>query len=227
MHYGTRLARLRLLPLLAVVLSLHLVGCRILTIEEDRLARERRSENFDAAAYVDAVWENGVVAYADDVAQPIGEVLAASRQDLEATGREFGRQAGLGSPWTFLVHGEGTVRSANDTSRAGSLTLELSGASPSEAVTLLTGPVVPGTSIRDALPSMQFNDFANQIAFAEVGNALTGRALEAVTPALDGLDVGARLRFLGAFSIASAGEAVTITPLRVEPVGSSTGGEAP
>ncbi len=186
-------------------------GCKIMTIEEDRQARARQSDQFEAGQYVAGLWGAKALPYLKLSARPLAEVLTASGEAKSAGGR----QAGEGSPWTFVVQGEGTVRSVDRSSRIGVVTMDVQTPAGPRSVSLRAGPVVPGTTIRDALPFISFNDFANQIAFAEVGNALTAQAGRATLPVLDTLKAGDTVKVLGVFSRASSEDPVVLTAVEV------------
>lgn len=198
-----------------------LLGWKVLTLEEDRLARQKQRDNFDAAAFVSRIWENDVLGYAAQTAQPLTDLLEVIDADLGNAGETYGRQAGEGSPWTFLASGKGRVVAVNTKSRIGSVQVQLEGDEDSRIVNLLVGPAIFGTTLRDALPSINFNDFANQIAFAETGNALTARALQNIEPALVSLKVGSSVEFLGAFSLYGKGDDITLTPLELQAMDSA------
>jgi predicted lipoprotein len=84
-------------------------------------------------------------------------------------------------------------------------------------IRLQTGPVVTGTAIRDALPAVNFDDFPDQIAFAEVGQQLNERAIAAVRRDLSRLRPGDRVTVVGVTNLASTDEVVVLTPLTIAP----------
>jgi len=63
-------------------------------------------------------------------------------------------------------------------------------------IAVLTGPVIRGTALRDALPFIQFSQFVNQLEFARVGNALNERAVKVAQAAQ--VKAGDTVRFTGA-----------------------------
>ncbi len=203
------------LALVLVALLPVLSACKVIPIAADRAARERQAGSFDAARYVDAVWDAQAAPYWDKQAKPLGQLSKSIALNLDAAGAADGRKAGDGSPWTFVTHGEGQVTAVKIQARAGAVTIEVGG----EPVDVLVGPVVSGSALRDSLPFVTFNDFSNQIAFAEVGGALTKRALRQARPAVEGLKPGDRVRFQGVFQLGKAGDPVVVTPVRLERVG--------
>ena len=83
-----------------------------------------------------------------------------------------------------LAKGEGRVKQADE----GRLVLD-------SGVTVLTGPVIRGTALRDALPFIQFSQFTNQLEYARVSNALNDRSVKAAQTTHAG--VGDAVRWVG------------------------------
>jgi predicted lipoprotein len=83
-------------------------------------------------------------------------------------------------------------------------------------VVLQIGPVIFGTTLRDSLPFVSFDQVVNQIQFAQVSRELNDRASAAARAGLDAsrLVAGARIGFAGAMSAASP-PTVTVMQLRL------------
>lgn len=190
-------------------------ACKVVPIAADRAARERQAGSFDAERYVEAIWGAQAAPYWIKQAKPLGQLSAQIDQNLDAAGEIDGRKAGDGSPWTFVTQGEGRVVDVKTQARAGAVTIDVGG----KPVEVLIGPVVSGSALRDSLPFVTFNDFSNQIAFAEVGRALTKRALRQARPVAERLKPGDRVRFQGVFQLGKAGDPVVVTPVRLERIG--------
>ncbi len=184
-------------------------GCKVVSVAEDQAMRERMAAGFDAARYVDGLWERQALPYWTGKKAAISDLLPEVRRDPDAAGEARGRRAGDGSPWVFVVEGEGVVR-AVEGGRRGRVIVAAPGVA--EPVAIQTGPVVSGSTLRDSLPFVQFNDFANQLVYADVANALTDKAMTQVGPAARGLGVGDRVRFAGVVAVASPSDSLVLTP---------------
>ena len=129
---------------------------------------------FDAAAYVESIWQSRVMPAA-------------------AQAGDFAVLVPCSSP--CMVKGQARVVRVDTSSRAGIAIVDVGGG---RTAALQIGPVIRGTALRDALPFIQFSQFVNQLQFARVGNALNDRAGKA----LAGLDAehlqGAEVAFSGA-----------------------------
>jgi predicted lipoprotein len=155
-----------------------------------------------------------VLPYFQTKATDLREVLDGIAADYNQTATRHGRRLGdVNGPVSYAVQGNGVVRSVNTESRAGSATVAVETASGTKEVTLQIGPVVRGSAIRDSLPFVSFQDFTNQIEFAQAGRALTDRAMAGVKPAAASLKPGERVRFAGAMTLTKADDPVIITPV--------------
>jgi len=185
-----------------------LAGCTVLPIKEARALRERQQGHFDARRYVATVWPGRARDGFFARAVPLADIRAGA---LDTIGRSKGHRAGEGSPWAFVVRGRGVVSAVEMQNPAGRITLE-TGQGP---VVLQTGLVIAGTAIRDAIPAIAFDDFPDQIAFAETGMALTDRAMVPLRPLLARLRPGDSIAFVGAASIADTRAPVLVTPVEI------------
>lgn len=192
-----------------------LAGCKVVPIAADRAARERLAGAFDATRYVDTIWDAQAAPYWTKTAAPFPDLAAAIDQDLDAVGAREGRRAGDGSPWTFVTQGRGVVTGVDTTARAGRVTVAVAGVQARD-VQVQVGPVVSGSTLRDSLPFITFNDFSNQIAYAEVGGAMSRKAVAQARPVAQGLKVGDHVSFVGAFALSKAGDPILLTPVRLE-----------
>lgn len=190
-----------------------LAGCKVVTIEQDRALRARHGAAFDATAVADRMWQSEALPALRRAAVPMPALLQAIDAGVDRAGARLGRRASEGAPWTFVGRGEGVVTAVETGSRQRIVELAVAG----RAVRLQVGPVVLGTTIRDALPFVTFNDYPDQLAFAGVGRALTQRSLTALQPRIAALRPGMHVVFSGAFNLARAEDIILITPVVIEP----------
>lgn len=163
------------------------------------------------SALADEIWTPKVVPFLQEHATDIGVLRTALQAGPDAAGATYGfRPDSEGSPWNFIASGKGKVVSADLASRAAKLDLDTDGDGAAD-VTVQLGPVMKGTSLRDALSFLVFTDFRDQIEFAKLARALNDKAHDAAAlPAGD--PVGQTATFTGAFTIRAKGEAVLLTP---------------
>lgn len=199
--------------LLALAGALAAAACTVVPIEADRAAKALRNGDFDADAYVEANWSSRAVPEWTKRARPLPELLQAADADADAAGRSYGRQTGEGSPWVFVTTVEGRVSAVDRDRRAGRATVEVPGVA--RPVEIQIGPVIGGFALRDSLPFVDFDDFPNQIAYADAGRAMTDRALGDLQAGLNALQVGDAIVLTGVFPYAGREGAVVVTPTAV------------
>lgn len=197
-------------------LGLALAACTIVSKQEDQTIRARGTADFDAERFVAEIWTRRVLPVLRERALPLNTLAAVADHDVAAAGRRFGRQAGEGSPWTFVVQGSGTVTRVDHASRRGTLELAVDGLPVERRLRVQMGPVISGTAIRDATPFLAFDNFPDQMAFAQVGRALNRNALAGLRAA-DLPKLGGRLQFTGVLQLMEDDDALLLTPLAFGP----------
>ncbi len=211
-----------------LLLSLPLLGgCKILSLVDDRKRRQQHIGGFAAEAYVEGIWTARALPYLQQSAVPISALFASINADFASAGKSYGHQTGEGSPWTFVAKGEGEVKEVQRQSREGRAEFNVSDANGlAVSMGVQIGPVVSGDLIRDALPFVTFDDFPDQIAFADVGHSLTEHALRAAGRTITNLTPGQRIQFLGVFALAAPKDPIVLTPVRLEETKTSTAGNS-
>jgi predicted lipoprotein len=105
---------------------------------------------------------------------------------------------------------------ANTESRAGTVDVDADGDGKADAQVQI-GPVMRGTALRDSLDFVSFNQFTNQIDFAQFGKAFNlyvGKTLTSNLPR-DKL-AGQTVKLLGAYPLGAAGSLPLVTPAEIE-----------
>ena len=204
--------RVALLGLAALAL---LPACKIVRNKDKKPAGG--NGGFDADAYVAGIWDEKVMPLVRDKAADIVPVLDALAKDPDAAGKQYGTRAEAeGAVWNFIVKGEGRVTKADTASRRGMLVVALDGDPAGRSVTLQIGPVVFGSAFRDSLPFVSFNDFVNQIDFAQVSRKINDRAVETARAGFDPAQAeGKTIAFRGAMANPAGGE-IQVTAVTLE-----------
>ena len=170
-----------------------------------------------ASASGTALYATKVVPYVTEKAVPFAEIQTALKGDFAAAGEKFGyREVKEGAPFNFLVRVSGKIVSADTKSRAATALVDTDGDGQGD-VTLQLGPVLKGTSIRDALPFVTFTSYANQIEFADVAKAFNTQAYETALKAFprEALE-GKPVEAIGAFTVKTAKDKILVTPVAIQ-----------
>ncbi|MCB2401262.1 DUF2291 family protein [Rhizobium leguminosarum] len=207
--------------LLAAVVAAALPGCKIIktpTAEEKAAAAAKTA--FDPNAKVEAIWQSEAVPYFEKRAGDLKDVMQLSASSPDAAGEKFGNpRKQSSSPWTYAVKITGKVVAADTASRAATLDVDADGDGKADAKVQI-GPALRGTALRDTLEFVNFNEFKNQIEWAQFGKAFNEKANAAFLSAIprEGL-VGKTVTAIGAFPLPKSGELPLVTPseLKVGP----------
>lgn len=200
-----------------------LSGCRLFTVvklEKTDTTSEQEirvffdNSDFDAEKYVHSIWESKVLPYMLEKAVDIEEVLADFSKDTALAGQKYGiRSASEGCPWNYIVKGKGVITAVNTVSRNGTIEIKLT---PSfTTVKAQIGPVFRGTSIRDSLDFIAFDDFSNQIEFAKLANTFNKRVYDDILVKIDFASfIDQQIEFTGVFTDDGSNE-ILLTPLTI------------
>ena len=203
-------------PSLAFALAMALAGCKILPTPAEGEALGAVAA-FNPEARVDEIWSERVLPYLDTKAGPVAEVVAAAAADPAAAGARFGNPNKQASaPWTYAVRVDGKVVGSNLDSRAATVDVDVDGDGQADARVQI-GPAYRGTALRDSLDFVNFNEFTNQIEFAQFGKAFNTHADQQGLSALprEGLE-GRTIAVVGAYTAGPAGELPLVMPAHAE-----------
>ena len=193
-----------------------LAGCKILPTPAEGEAPGAVAA-FNPEARVAEIWSDRVLPYLDTKAGPLAEVVAAAAADPAAAGARFGNpNKQTSAPWTYAVRVDGKVVGTNLGSRAATVDVDVDGNGTADARVQI-GPAYRGTALRDSLDFVNFNEFTNQIEFAQYGKAFNIHADQQGLAALarEGLE-GRTISAVGAYTAGPAGELPLVMPARVE-----------
>lgn len=169
------------------------------------------AEGLDPATFASEVYEPDVVPFIEANAVDLTELMTLIEADLEAAGEEHGHRNGE-SPYSFPVRLTGTVVEGP----FGEAGIEVDGFDSEVDVGVQTGPAVLGTALRDAVDFITFDEFRNQIEFANVASALNDITKETVLADTD-FDAlqGQEVTVVGAFTYDDPSH-VTVTAVSIE-----------
>ena len=168
---------------------------------------------FDAVEYAQEHYESEVVPAITDNAVEITELLPQIIDDPDAAGEKYGHRAGVSSPYAYPVSGEGVAGKVDGTL----LPLTIDGLPDDVQVMLQIGPAINGTALRDATGLVDFNDFLNQIEYANAATELNNKVKSDVLADFDAKGAeGKTVRFVGAFAYGSNPAVIQVTPVELE-----------
>jgi predicted lipoprotein len=168
-----------------------------------------------AAKFVDPIWTTKVLPTIQEKAQDISKILPEIRADPNGAGQKYGRREAT-NPYNYMVKGTGKVIEMHTESQAGTATIEIPGLG--EKVALQIGPVVRGTALRDATGVVSFNQFTNQLDYADVSKEMNARALKAAFAKVEPNSIaGKTITFFGVFTFDPHSKSpILVTPVKIE-----------
>ena len=177
----------------AAGLGLLLLGCRApWTVRpiQDVEAAATGGAVFDAAKFVDSIWQSKAVPAAE-----------------QAGGFAEWRAGGMAR--AALVQGRGSVVRRDEAGQVLLLNVEGGG----QADVAVRFGEIRGTALRDALPFIQFGQFVNQVEYARASSALNARAEKTAAALAGDGSAGTAVRFGGVAVAPVAGGRPEVIPI--------------
>ncbi len=138
------------------------------------------ADKFDAEGYIDTIWDSRILPAMKERAVDLRTLSDAVQKNEKAAGEQYGyRAVAEQNPYNFFVKGKIKILSANVKSRNGRAEADIEPFDGKPDITVQLGPVYRGTSLRDCLDFVAFDDFKNQVEFAKLASQLNARAGEA------------------------------------------------
>lgn len=173
---------------------------------------------FNAGDDVAAIWESQALPELEEKAVDLKEFLETSNGDYTVMAEDHGRYSmGTSGELSYVVKGTGTVEEVNTESQAGYMKIKLDDYNGTEEIKIQVGPVYKGSSIRDSLSFLNFNDYTNQNDWAAISQSINALVnTDVVEPADPSSLQGKSIAFTGAFTVSSGSTEVLITPVVLE-----------
>ncbi len=198
----------------AVVALMMTTGC-VKFVKTGEEAAITGATKFDAGDDVANFWENTALPEMEGKAGDLAELLTAAAGDMSAMSSEDYAKYSMGDKGelTYTVKGTGTIKEVVTDKKAGYLVIVIDNYSGTDVIKIQIGTVYKGTSVRDSLNFIDFNDYTNQIEWAEVSQSINSLIQKTVIDPIgyDAFAVDKKIEFLGAFTVGSSNE-ILITP---------------
>lgn len=178
-----------------LVISAVLVACTVVDLDENGKPILPVDPNAVVSDYnqpsdkvASTIWVSKVMPFANSNALSWQQV---KQQSQPATGK---------NSQSHFVRFSGKVVAVDTEGREGTIKIAVEG----DEQALQLGPIVKGNAIRDASTFIRFEDFKNQVQYAQLSKALSKRALQDV-PKPDGSWVGQQVEVLAAVTLTPTG----------------------
>lgn len=168
---------------------------------------------FDAVRYANEKYDTEVVPQITKSAVPITDLLRQIAADPNAAGKRYGHRSGDSSPYAYATAGEGVAGEVRGTL----LPVAITGLPRGTTVVLQIGPAINGTALRDATGLIDFNDFLNQMEYANAATELNNKVKAKVLAGFDPTAAADKMiRFTGAFAYGANHAVIQVTPVALE-----------
>jgi predicted lipoprotein len=197
-----------------VVGTAALGGCKFIKTEDEKKAEA--AEAFNPDRLVAEIWDSKVLPYLDKRAGTFQQVSALAASDLDAAAAKYGHKEKQGNaPWTFAAKVDGTITGAETKSRSAYVEVDVDQDGKAD-IRVAIGPAIRGTAIRDSLDFVNFNEFKNQIEWAQYGKSFNTHVNKALLEKLprDNL-VGKTLKATGAYPLPAKGQLPQFVPVTI------------
>lgn len=197
---------------LLILLVLCISCIKIVKIgEEDNLTGEIR---FDAVENVISVWESKALPELTEKAVDLSVLLEEAKNDLKSVVDKYGKYSmGTSGEINYVVKAAARVTEVNNKIKAGFITILPVGYTGDTVIKLQIGSVFKGSSVRDSLDFIDYDDYKNQVEWASVSQSIH-QVIQ--SKLIDSIDIdsvlGKEIDFVGCFTVQNNGE-IIITPV--------------
>ena len=194
--------------------ALALGGCKFVKTEDEQ--KQAAAGAFNPDKLVADIWDAKVVPYLDERAGAFQEVSALAASDLNAAAEKYGHKEKQGNaPWTFAAKVDGVIVAEETKSRAAYVDVDVDGDQKAD-VRVSIGPAIRGTAIRVSLDFVNFNEFKNQIEWAQYGKSFNTHVNGLLLEKLPRQSLtGKTIKATGAYPLPAKGQLPQFVPVAI------------
>jgi predicted lipoprotein len=205
----------RYLILIMIVLLLisSMTGCmKVIKIGEE--SKYTGEVKFNAGEDVAKIWDSQALPELTGKAVDLATFIKESKGDFKTLAKKYGKYSmGTTGTLNYTVKGTATVKAVHTEKRAGYMDITVDGYSGPIIIQIQVGPVYRGTSVRDSLNIIKFEDYKNQVDYAAVSQSINNVIQKTVIDKLDLKSIeGKKIEFTGCFT-AEDNKNILITPV--------------
>lgn len=207
--------RLAALLLVLSFAAVSLTGCvKVVKIgEEGKLTGETA---FNADSDVESIWLSQAVPELTEKAVDLPTFLTKSNGNLKTLADQYGKYSmGSSGELNYVVKGTAEVTKIDQTKKAGVMDIKLQGYNGPEKIQLQTGTVFKGSAVRDSLDFIKYEDYKNQVQWANVSQSIHTVIQKDVIDPLNVTSLtGKTVEFVGCFTV-DGNDSLLITPVQM------------
>jgi len=203
---------------LVLGLAFLIFSCTVVKHDEQQIGGDKveiyfDNGGFDAAQFVTERWETEIVSEVMDNASEIDELISLMKNDPEAASAgKWAVQIDETAPVNYMTFGEGYIVEAKIDSAAATITVQTAAGNQ---LGIQIGPVIKFTSIRDSMSFIRFEDFTNQLEYANVSKEINVLVRDKIVSRIDRENlIGKSVSFYGCFT--DNRDMILLTPVKIE-----------
>ncbi|WP_085832091.1 DUF2291 domain-containing protein [Clostridium merdae] len=192
-----------------------LTGCvKVVKIgEEGKITGEIA---FNADSNVETIWQSNAVPDLTEKAKDLNMFLTESKGNLKTLAEKYGKYSmGSTGELNYVVKGTAEITKVDTTKKNGVMELKLQGYEGPESIQLQIGSVFRGSAVRDSISFIKYEDYKNQVQWANVSQSIHTIIQKQV---IDPLNVssltGKTVEFVGCFTV-DGNDKLLITPVQL------------
>lgn len=191
-------------------------GC-VRIIKEGEEGKYTGDAEFNAGDNVASIWDEQALPNLKEKAIDLSSFLNESNGDLNSLADKYGDYSmGTSGELSYTVKGKVTVQEVVSDKKAGYMLVHLEGYDGPVVIKIQIGSIFKGSSIRDSLDFIKFEDYKNQVDYAQISQSINDYIQKEM---LDKIDLnslaGKEIEFIGCFTVASQDE-ILIMPADIK-----------
>ena len=195
---------------LLLIFTFAFSACKLVTIVKLEDNIEVDEKNGDLKSYVSEIWEDKAMPVFEEKAIDFTTAYDEIKNDYAIASKQY--SSNPSNSGTFIVNGSGVVKKIDKESSNRKMTVDILNYGNDSDLVIQIGPIITGTDVRDSLPFIKFDDYENQIRFAQIAEALNDYIIEhTLTNAK--LIEGQEIDFIVVFSLKNGEDPVIATPV--------------
>jgi len=196
------------------VLFLAYAGLSATVVKEGQEATLTGEVAFDSSTVAQTFWKEKSKEYFENNCYDLAELIKESNGDFNSIAKKGHYSMGDKGELSFIVKGSGTVTEVKNKLRSGYLALDLDGNDSDIKTRLQIGPVFKGSAVRDSISLISYDNYKNQIEWAQVSVSFHQLIEKNVLSKVDIPSLqGKKVEFIGCFTVKPG--ALQITPVEL------------
>jgi len=182
--------------------------------EEGELTNEA---TFNAGDSVEKIWESEALPNLEEKAVNISDFLKEANGDLNSLADAYGNYSmGTSGELSYVIKGTFEIIEVVNDKKAGYMLVKADGYDGPLVIKIQIGSVFKGSSVRDSLDFIKFEDYKNQVDYAAISQSINDYIQKNLLDTIDLASMqGKKIDVIGCFTV-SGQEEILIMPVEIK-----------